>query len=70
MTVIKLATLPYLNAVINESTRSSYLDVLKLGFRMAPVVSTGLRREVTVDCTIGGHRVPAGVPYLSSSTNP
>jgi len=29
---------------------------------MTPVVSTGLRRDVPVDCTIGGYHVPAGVP--------
>jgi cytochrome P450 len=69
LTAAKLSSLPYLNAVLNESMEHSYCDLPKLGFRITPVVSTGLRREIPKDCTIGGYHVPAGVRNFSTSTD-
>ena len=35
--------------------------------RLTPVVTQGHRREVPVDCTIGGYNVPAGVALSSEA---
>ena len=36
-------------------------DIIELGMPLNPVESLGHRREVPVDCTIGGYLVLAGV---------
>ena len=62
--ITTLARLPYLNAIIQEGR--DYFDLADIGLRLNPPVSFGHRREVSEDCEIAGHKVPAGVTNVTS----